>query len=125
MFLHSCRFFMHKCNEDVQTKSALGGNTYGIFIKHMVQEGNGNLSYTCSAGKKLVFLQVVSKVTISMISAFLVAKTFEAEVIFGGFVSKNGVQAFKTILYTVAGFSKRMVPSLIEKFENTEVKRDE
>lgn len=90
-----------------------------------ILQHNGNLSYTCSAGKKLVFLQIVSKVTISMISAFLIAKAFEAEVIFGGFVSKNGVQAFKSILYIVAGFSERMVPSLIEKFENTEVKKDE
>lgn len=86
-----------------------------------ILQHNGKLSYTCSAGKKLVFLQIVSKVTISMLSAFLIAKAFEAEIIFGGLSSQNGVEAFKIILYIVAGFSERMVPSLIEKFESAEV----
>lgn len=90
-----------------------------------ILQHNGKLNYTCSAGRKLVFLQIVSKVMISMISAFLISKAFEAEIIFVGFSSEDGLEAFKIILYIVAGFSERMVPSLIEKIENSEVKKDE
>ena len=116
--LHLFEQTQHICQQLGEVRILIFGMLGGVLS---ILQHNGKLSYTCSAGKKLVFLQIVSKVTISMLSAFLIAKAFEAEIIFGGLSSQNGVEAFKIILYIVAGFSERMVPSLIEKFESTEV----
>ena len=67
----------------------------------------------------MVFLEVISRLIISSASAFIIWKAYQAGVVFANFSSGIGKEAFETCLYIVAGFSERLAPSLIERFEDT------
>lgn len=84
-----------------------------------VLQQNGKQKNTCSAGRWMVFLEVISRLIISSASAFIIWKAYQAGVVFANFSSGIGKEAFKTCLYIVAGFSERLAPSLIERFEDT------
>ncbi len=84
-----------------------------------VLQQNGKQKNTCSAGRWMVFLEVISRLIISSASAFIIWKAYQAGVVFANFSSGIGKEAFETCLYIVAGFSERLAPSLIERFEDT------
>ncbi|MDD6071903.1 MAG: hypothetical protein PUC12_14000 [Clostridiales bacterium] len=77
----------------------------------------GRIQYTCGAGKKLIWYEVLSRLFISMISAVIVLKAYDVGLVFASFKETAQSESVQVLLCIVAGFSERFAPSLVEKIE--------
>lgn len=98
--------------------SALGtiGATLSIIQK------SGKQCYDCESGRFLNFLEILSKMFASIISGFIVIYLYKLDLIFANFHSEDNAQYCLILVCIIAGFSERLVPSIISKFENNEYK---
>lgn len=85
----------------------------------------GNVDYDCEAGIFLNILEIISRFVASIISAYIVVQLFDLNLIFSAFKTSNQPDVAVTLLCFVAGFSERLVPSLISRIEKTEQKEVE
>lgn len=90
----------------------------GVFS---IIQSTGKIAYDCQSGRLLNFLQVFSKILTSMISGIFVIYLFDMGLIFSNF-SERDSNACLIILCIVAGFSERLVPSIIDKLCEEETK---
>lgn len=87
----------------------------------------GKLEYNCEAGLFLNVLEVVSRFFAAAISAYLAEQLFEADLLFTALKSTQ-VSSVVPLMYFVAGFSERLVPSIVTTLgmkEKTEEKDHE
>lgn len=107
-------------NIDIIKYSLLGmvGATLSIIQK------SGKKHYDCESGKWLNFLEIFSRMFASVISSFVIIYLYKMDVIFANFQFQQEMDCL-VIICIIAGFSERLVPSLISKFENNEIKEEE
>lgn len=86
---------------------------------------SGSQCYDCEAGRMLVFLEVLSRMLASIISSFLIVYLFELDLIFSAFKNENHISACLIVICIIAGFSERLVPSIISKFEINEINKED
>ena len=100
--------------------SAFGalGATLSILLK------SGTVCYDCEAGKMLNFLEVVSKLFASVICSFIIITLYEIDLIFTTLKSIENQAACIIIMCIIAGFSERLVPSIMSKFVIKNIKED-
>lgn len=87
----------------------------------------GKLEYDCEAGVFLNILEVVSRFFAAAISAYLAGQLFEADLLFTALKSTQ-VSSVVPLIYFVAGFSERLVPSIVTTLgtrEKTEGKNND
>lgn len=70
----------------------------------------GKLEYDCEAGVFLNVLEILSRFVAAAISAFLAEQLFKADLFFTALKTTPGVLP---LIYFVAGFSERLVPSIV------------
>lgn len=72
----------------------------------------GKLEYDCEAGAFLNILEVISRFFAAIISAYLAGQLFEADLLFTALKGSQTV-SFLPLIYFVAGFSERLIPSIV------------
>lgn len=80
----------------------------------------GKTFYDCQSGRLLSFLQIFSKILAGAISGIIVIYLFEMGLIFNNFKG-TAPNACLVILCIIAGFSERLVPSIMDKFCEDEI----
>lgn len=90
------------------------GSTFSIL------QSTDKISYTCSAGRELVFMEILCKFVIGMISGGILIAAFDIKLIFSGMISESSEPVFKLLLCILAGLSEKLVPSLVERLEKVE-----
>ncbi len=85
---------------------------------------SGNKCYNCESGRFLNFLEILSKMFASIISGFIVIYLYKLDLIFANFHSEENSHYCLILICIIAGFSERLVPSIISKFENNEYKEE-
>lgn len=84
----------------------------------------GKLEYDCEAGVFLNILEVVSRFFAAAISAYIAERLFEADLLFTALKSKQ-TSNIVPIIYFVAGFSERFVPSIVTTLGAKEKTKEE
>lgn len=72
----------------------------------------GKLEYDCEAGVFLNILEIVSRFFAATISAYLAGQLFEADLLFTALKSEQASNIVP-LIYFIAGFSERLVPSIV------------
>lgn len=90
-----------------------------------IQRHNGFLNAKCTAGRLLVFLEILSKFVVAMLSAVIVVTAFKSGMFMSGFMSGQNESEFIMLICIVSGFSERLVPSLIQKIEGEDGETNE
>jgi hypothetical protein len=90
------------------------GTTLSIILK------NGKQSFSCESGPFLNFLEVVSKMLAAAISCFIIILLFDLNLIFTS-LKDNHSNEVLYLLCIMAGFSERLIPSILQKIESKEV----
>lgn len=72
----------------------------------------GKLEYDCEAGVFLNVLEVISRFFVAIISAYLAGQLFEADLLFTA-LKADQTTAVLPLIYFVAGFSERLIPSIV------------
>lgn len=85
---------------------------------------SGKQCYDCESGRFLNFLEIMSRMFASVISGFVVIYLYKLDLIFANFRSDENTQYCLVLICIIAGFSERLVPSIISNFENNEIKED-
>lgn len=83
----------------------------------------GKLEYDCEAGIFLNVLEIVSRFFAATISAYLAGQLFAADLLFTALKSKD--PSIVPLIYFVAGFSERLVPSIVTTLEIKEKVEEE
>ena len=81
----------------------------------------GKLDYDCEAGVFLNILEVISRFFAAMISAYLAGKLFEADLLFTVLREIKTVSVLP-LIYFAAGFSERLIPSIVTTLGGKEKK---
>lgn len=129
---HSC-CFEHKngtpkCKSlqiRIQKNQSIFFGCLGAFFSILCKAGK--LEYDCEAGVFLNILEVVSRFFAAAISAYLAGQLFEADLLFTALKSTQ-VSSVVPLIYFVAGFSERLVPSIVSTLgtkEKTEEKNND
>ena len=90
--------------------------SYGAVLSVMLN--NGNLKFSCTAGRLMVFLDVISRMLVGTLGAFIVILAMDAGAIFSGVIKEEALYSFKILLSISAGFSERMAPSILSSLED-------
>lgn len=85
---------------------------------------SGKKCYDCESGRFLNFLEILSRMFASVISGFVVIYLYNLDLIFANFHSEENAQYCLILICIIAGFSERLVPSIISNFENKEYKEN-
>ncbi len=85
---------------------------------------SGKKCYGCESGKVLNFLEMLSRMLASIISSFIVIYLYKSDMIFANFRLSQNSSYCLILICIIAGFSERLVPSIISKFENNELKEE-
>lgn len=83
---------------------------------------SGKKCYDCESGRFLNFLEILSRMFASIISGFVVIYLYKLDLIFANFHSEENAKYCLVIICIIAGFSERLVPSIINNFGNNEYK---
>lgn len=94
------------------------GATLSIVLK------SGNQCYDCESGKLLNFLEIFSRMFTSIISSFVAVCLYKMGMIFANFNSGQNATYCLILVCIIAGFSERLIPSIISRFENSETKEE-
>lgn len=84
---------------------------------------SGSIKYTARSGKWLIVLEILSKLVISMVSAFILMLAYDIGIMFQG-IAKDAEKEFRILICLLGGLSEKFVPSLVAKIENTEVEKN-
>jgi hypothetical protein len=93
------------------------GATLSIILK------SGKQSFNCESGRWLNFLEVVSKMIAAGISCFIIILLFKLDLVFTGLKDNYGNEVLY-LLCIMAGFSERLIPSILQKIESKEVQEE-
>ena len=85
---------------------------------------SGKKRYDCESGRLLNFLEILSRMFASIISGFIVVYLYKLNLIFANFHSEENVEYCLVIICIIAGFSERLVPSIIGGLEKKESKEE-
>lgn len=85
---------------------------------------SGKLCYDCESGRMLNFLEIFSRMFASVISGFIAIYLYKLDIIFGNFKLEHNEVFCLILICIVAGFSERLIPSIISRFENSENKEE-
>lgn len=85
---------------------------------------SGKKCYDCETGRFLNFLEILSRMFASIISGFVIIYLYKWDLIFANFHSEKNAKYCLILICIIAGFSERLVPSIINKFETNEQKED-
>ncbi len=108
------------------TMSILGYSVLGtIGATLSIIQKSGKKCYDCESGKFLNFLEILSRMFASVISSFIVIYLYKLDLIFANFSSNKNTSYCLILICIVAGFSERLVPSIISKFEKGEEGKEE
>ncbi len=95
--------------------------TYGLCggfgTAFSVLQSGGKVQFTCVAGRKLVIYEVLAKYLVGIIAAVLMILALETGIIGSLLITETNREVCYILVSVVAGFSERMVPSLLEKIE--------
>ncbi len=83
---------------------------------------SGKIDYDCEAGKFLNGLEIISRFVASIISAYIIVQLFNLNLIFSTFKASEQHEIAIILLCFIAGFSERLVPSIISRIESEEEK---
>lgn len=105
---------------DILGYSVLGtlGATLSIALK------SGKKCYNCESGRILNFLEVFSRMFTSVISSFIAVYLYKLDIIFSNFNSEQNATYCLVLVCIIAGFSERLIPSIISGFEKIENKEE-
>lgn len=108
------------------TMSILGYSVLGtIGATLSIIQKSGKKCYDCESGRFLNFLEILSRMFASVISSFIVIYLYKLDLIFANFSSDKNTSYCLILICIVAGFSERLVPSIISKFEKCEEGKEE
>ena len=93
------------------------GTTLSIVIK------SGTRIYNCESGRLLNFLEILSKMFVSAISCAIIIILFNLDLIFTSLKDNHSIEMM-WFLCIIAGFSERLIPSILQKFESSEIKEE-
>jgi hypothetical protein len=93
------------------------GATLSIILK------NGKRAFSCESGQWLNFLEVVSKMIAAGISCFIIILLFKLDLIFTA-LKDNHSNEILYLLCIMAGFSERLIPSILQKIESKEIQEE-
>jgi hypothetical protein len=83
---------------------------------------NGNIrTYNCESGKLLNILEVLSRLIASLLSCVVIILLFDLNIIFTTLKDYNSNETLR-LLCVLAGFSERLIPSILQKMENDTIK---
>ena len=94
------------------------GATFSIVLK------SGKQYYNCESGKLLNFLEILSRMIASIVSGFVAAYLYKMGIIFGNFNTEQNATYGFILICIIAGFSERLIPSIISSFEKAESKEE-
>jgi L-rhamnose mutarotase len=80
-------------------------------------------TYNCESGKLLNFLEVLSRLIASLLSCIVIILMFDLNIIFTALKDNHAPEALR-LLCVIAGFSERLIPSILRKMENDEIKEN-
>ncbi len=89
------------------------GATLSIALK------SGKKCYNCESGRILNFLEIFSRMFTSVISSFVAVYLYKLEIIFSNFNSEKNAIYCVILVCIIAGFSERLIPSIISSFEKS------
>lgn len=78
---------------------------------------SGKKCYDCESGRLLNFLEIFSRMFASIISSFVIIHLYEMDLIFANFHSKEDTEYCLVLICIIAGFSERLIPSIISNFK--------
>ena len=81
-------------------------------------------TYNCESGKLLNFLEILSRLIASLLSCLVVVLLFNLNIIFTALKDNHSGETLK-LLCVIAGFSERLIPSILQKMESSEAKEKE
>lgn len=86
---------------------------------------NGNTrTYNCESGKLLNFLEILSRLIASLLSCLVIVLLFNLNIIFTALKENHSTETLN-LLCVIAGFSERLIPSILQKMESAETKERE
>ncbi|GHV44626.1 hypothetical protein FACS189492_1250 [Clostridia bacterium] len=94
------------------------GTTLSLIIN------SGVRTYNCESGKLLNFLEVLSRLLASLLSCVVIILLLDLNIIFTALKENHSGETLR-LLCVMAGFSERLIPSILQKMENNEIEEDE
>lgn len=89
----------------------------GLGTAFSILQSGGKVQFTCVAGRKLVVYEVMAKYVVGIIAAVLMVLALQTGIIGSALITETNREVCYILVSVVAGFSERMVPSLLEKIE--------
>lgn len=93
--------------------------TFGTVLSLIID--GSTRTYNCESGMMLNFLEVLSRWIASLLSCLIIILLFNLDMVFTALKDNHLTETLK-LLCVIAGFSERLIPSILQKIENTEVK---
>ena len=82
---------------------------------------NSSRNYNCESGRLLNFIEILSRFIVSLLSCLVVVLLFNLDIIFTILKDNHAMETLK-LLCVIAGFSERLIPSILQKMESNEIK---
>ncbi|MDR0974386.1 MAG: hypothetical protein LBL80_01700 [Ruminococcus sp.] len=80
----------------------------------------GDKTYNCESGKALNFLEIFARMVVAWISCFIIIICFDSDLVFAGLKGDHDTEVL-SLLCVLAGFSERLIPSILKKIEDNEI----
>jgi hypothetical protein len=98
-------------------------STIGVLLSLILNTGKN--TYNCDTGKALNFIEILSRVTAGIISGIIVSILFNLDLIFTSLKDNGDPYYILCFLFIIAGFSERLVPSILQKITAQEIEPKE
>lgn len=82
----------------------------------------GKLEYDCQGGRFLNMLEILSRFLAAIISAYLAEQLYQIDLLFSAFKTIDDSSIVLSLICFVAGFSERLVPSIVSHLGSKEEK---
>ncbi|SDB54247.1 hypothetical protein SAMN02910298_02773 [Pseudobutyrivibrio sp. YE44] len=112
-----CNYFFNVWTNMINVLTPCFFGVLGGCFSILVKSRKNVLEYNIGAGIGVIFVDFLVRITISGLAAYILFLAFDAGIIsisIDGDISRNSL---RIILYITAGFSERLVPSLLERLE--------
>jgi hypothetical protein len=89
-----------------------------------IVQKSGNRKIDCEAGVTLIAIDILAKLIIGVVSGFIILCFFQLDMVFANFKGNGNSHIGSILVSFIAGFSERLIPSIVSKFEDDSTRKE-